>query len=684
MVCYHWCSLSKSYILLMLFLCIQYAELQTPDPCDTTEALNDMNKRHPTYQMDATPLCDYDLVKKWYSVGSKVMPTTAPDLLSCGTLYPYWIKDPLPTVTNTIAEVTACKVEFGDTCAKDHKIRVKKCNDFLVFELIPTTGCSSAYCFERADGCIPQTVTDVSVSYQNVMWDSSLPNNRGIVRHSPYFNLICNFAPLPTPNLNYKITWYIDKKEIQTQVVTSSTRNKATFSAKEMANHIETLNVWVHCTVEVMGSTTGTSCPSKESPLFFVGVKILSELPIVMNRGGRAFIKLQPTVPFVTDTLMLGNIVLDATPVELDLFAKTTQCNGALVNGFSCSKKIKGFPYPDRVQYDTPTNWNQVINYEIVNENTAAFDIPHLITLQLTSTSGSGVVGHMFGKLPFPDLPIQMVEDKNSWKGKSCTALTDPHMRTFDNLGYECQLDGKFILYRNTESNQEVHVKHRLCHRWYSVPRCICAVAVRAGRQIFTIDICQGNRYINFPLCEDEVMKVVREQDKLYKIYLPSGTTVQISIREWPWGTGTLHLDVTIYPSAADEGKSEGLCGSLDNSYHNDLTRRNHAQPDPIVTYPDGFSRSWVVEANEDLFDKDINEYGFINSMSITNRLLCECNPTSKTALCTYTAGKTCYYERGRKLQCFIFGENKFDKRRKRSIYELDKTEQKKKQHKAR
>lgn len=61
-------------------------------------------------------------------------------------------------------------------------------------------------------------------------------------------------------------------------------------------------------------------------------------------------------------------------------------------------------------------------------------------------------------------------------------------------------------------------------------------------------------------------------------------------MREWPSGTGTMQMDVTIWPSAADEGKTSGLCGILDNTINNDFTRRN-GQKDPIVKYPD-----WVFQ----------------------------------------------------------------------------------------
>lgn len=60
--------------------------------------------------------------------------------------YVYFTDDP-PTTQNDVATITVCKVGFADACTKSHKIRVKKCNPHLVFELAPTSSCNSAYCF---------------------------------------------------------------------------------------------------------------------------------------------------------------------------------------------------------------------------------------------------------------------------------------------------------------------------------------------------------------------------------------------------------------------------------------------------------------------------------------------------------------------------------------------------------
>lgn len=90
------------------------------------------------------------------------------------------------------------------------------------------------------------------------------------------------------------------------------------------------------------------------------------------------------------------------------------------------------------------------------------------------------------------------------------------------------------------------------------------------------------------------------------------------------------------------------------------------------------------VVPSEDIFDKDISEYGFLVSISTTNRLLCECDRTRKQTFCTYTPGRTCHFERGKEFPCFVFGENDFDKKRKRDVSELNNKQQSKHAHKVR
>lgn len=45
-------------------------------------------------------------------------------------------------------------------------------------------------------------------------------------------------------------------------------------------------------------------------------------------------------------------------------------------------------------------------------------------------------------------------------------------------------------------------------------------MAVRAGKNVFTIDVCKGEQFINFPICNEDALKVIKESVKVYKVSL--------------------------------------------------------------------------------------------------------------------------------------------------------------------
>jgi hypothetical protein len=72
---------------------------------------------------------------------------------------------------------------------------------------------------------------------------------------------------------------------------------------------------------------------------------------------------------------------------------------------------------------------------------------------------------------------------------------------------------------------------------------------------------------------------------------------VDVSFRAWPRST-IWHLDVKIYPTASDVGRTKGLCGVLGSGLANDLTRRDNSTDNPDNyndgTPPNDFANSWL------------------------------------------------------------------------------------------
>lgn len=68
----------------------------------------------------------------------------------------------------------------------------------------------------------------------------------------------------------------------------------------------------------------------------------------------------------------------------------------------------------------------------------------------------------------------------------------------------------------------KVQERHHWCHPERSYPRCSCAVAVSSGKDVFIVDICNKQPIIHFPSCGDGVLKVIKTNDKYFKVFLIS------------------------------------------------------------------------------------------------------------------------------------------------------------------
>lgn len=64
-------------------------------------------------------------------------------------------------------------------------------------------------------------------------------------------------------------------------------------------------------------------------------------------------------------------------------------------------------------------------------------------------------------------------------------------------------------------SNLQLQVRHENC---WGRPRCVCAVAARSGQDVFTINACNSRQYINFPICNENSLEVIKETDKVYMV----------------------------------------------------------------------------------------------------------------------------------------------------------------------
>nr|XP_022287793.1 von Willebrand factor D and EGF domain-containing protein-like isoform X2 [Crassostrea virginica]XP_022287794.1 von Willebrand factor D and EGF domain-containing protein-like isoform X2 [Crassostrea virginica] len=498
-----------------------------------------------------------------------------------------------------------------------------------------------------------------------------------MIQHDPYINLLCSFTPSANGTLLYHIDWYVDNDiVIQGQTVDKDSLQDAIMSAEDMNKAGKKINSWIHCVVGIKTSVNDSPSSTKSSNSFFAGLEVLNQT-LSIQRKGNSTLMIRPTIPFVSETIEVHG-QQSTSPLNIQLSfpgdnGKCQQQSGG--NLQKCSIELDSYTHNDRQKYEDPTNWNKVYNIEVFNTDDEGYYLPnHKLVLRLETNGASGTGAQIFANAAFHDVHINVVEDQEAWKGKRCSSYADPHQTTFDGYRYECQstgcISGKtYIFYRNEQHLQELQVRHGSC---WGRPRCVCAVAARAGQDVFTMDFCSGKQDINFPLCNENTLKVIKEHDKRYKIIFPTGTSARVSL--YNFGSYFFYINLEVYPTVADVSSTSGLCGFLDGDHTNDL-RHRHGTQDNVASFsyynpPDAFSLSWQLStgSTEDLLSNSQSVYDQLTRLSSYVQKLCTCDE-GKTQ-CSYKQYSECKTKiRGKEYHCVLHSTS--SGRKKRDVQHL-------------
>ncbi|XP_062579358.1 von Willebrand factor D and EGF domain-containing protein-like [Saccostrea cucullata] len=495
-------------------------------------------------------------------------------------------------------------------------------------------------------------------------WKKEEFNN--IIRYDPAVTLLCNFSLKSDEELLYDVIWFIDGQEVVNQTVDKSSNYTAVITAHDMLKTEKKIGSDVHCKVGAKRKRENFPCLYKVGNPFFAGIKILNP-NIELVRKGSKNVQLEMTIPFASESLFISSSPQPVSDLNIHMTFKTDDSSTCGGGGSSnqCEVKVKSFNYNEKQKYENG-EWKQNISFPVYSQDTDGYVINSQMTLRLKTGGTNGVGSKIFEHVTLPDISISVREGNENWKGRSCGVRADPHMYTFDGKSYECQIPGEFINYRNQPQLQWIQSKHHLCFPSYDGPWCVCAVAARAGRDVFVIDLCGENNVISYELCEDNVLKVTKIHDKYYKIYFPTGTSLAIYIMEW---SGHYNIDLEMLPSAMDIGNADGLCGYFDGVRENDFRRRNSSFTDDInLSYPNDFSRSWMIPDNENLFSGNVLVYNSLQSVSSILVPHCACTESGKTQ-CSYNTFTPCNSNRGKQYECNV--DLVQNRRRKRDVSDM-------------
>ncbi|XP_048251946.1 uncharacterized protein LOC124118060 [Haliotis rufescens] len=304
--------------------------------------------------------------------------------------------------------------------------------------------------------------------------------------------------------------------------------NHTLTEAKLISVHITQVGFELRCSVRAsFGKGTAASVPVMSDPKF-IGIKI-SDKTLELSEGDFADISLQLTAPFGCGTTA-GTCELNIESVHLVILA---------------------------------SEWNKAATVRVFGQVSQSLGSSSN-TLKLKLATPDVLFDNMFW--------VQLKKNTTLIARKSCHAVNDPHMLTFDGRRYEHQYEGVFTMYKHTIFPIEVQIQTADCGRGVHNAWCNCGVAIRAGRTVFEFNRCEGQSSIwtiEYTLCEDsgDVLQVKKKGNN-YEVYLPTGGRVTVNV----YG---IYLNVYIYPSIQDVNNTRGLCGTLTANCRDDFFLRD-------------------------------------------------------------------------------------------------------------
>jgi hypothetical protein len=227
-----------------------------------------------------------------------------------------------------------------------------------------------------------------------------------------------------------------------------------------------------------------------------------------------------------------------------------------------------------------------------------------------------------------PPPPPQDTGGRSGCSGLNATCgrtRGDPHVTTFDNLGYDFQAAGEFVAARSTDGSFEVQTRQTPAFGSRTVT-VNTAVAARVGRDRVSLTVTDGRLVVRVdgrPVTADTVLAgggtlASRAAASPYEaggwtLTWPDRSTMDVD----PFGDSW--LDVSIAPAPALAGHLGGLLGDFDGNADDDLAPRT-GNPLPRDTGSDAlyrtFGDSWRVDAGGSLFDYQAGE----NTATFTDR----------------------------------------------------------------
>ncbi|KAL3846695.1 hypothetical protein ACJMK2_017663 [Sinanodonta woodiana] len=549
---------------------------------------------------------DYYLDSGWYNVGSRNMPTDPSKLdlyNSCGTYFPIWMNGTIPQASEGKVTRTACVLTYWSECPFTLEIEVINCGTHMLYKLANTSSFyyyyynyyyyyyyyNAAYCFDQSD------LSPVTLEVQPLLIFSDENAIDGQIYKKPRLLFRCQITGNMTDDLYYSVSWYVNELYLLSRgPVLISNIDDTNLNEKELIERGHKLDINIKCIVNTSNSTEGSiENSTSESLPFWLGIRVLNPT-VQIVQGKTAAIKLQPTFPIGCSSKEAEQNPFAQCLLSVNMFdpGDSNSCDGSSISvqeSQRCGVQIPGFYHH---QWTEGARYDNVTEMIITTKDGTDYKPGRDRFLLKLRIGGTGLNDITQG-YNLHDVTVTPTYE-TAWQAKECYSYVDPHMKSFDGRYYENQHLGVFIMYRHNSSKQEVQMKTKQCN---SVATCACAVAVRAGGDIFLIDLCGSPGLIKYVSCKDNILDVRQITPYSYQIHMPLGTMISITINNW-WGYEST-INLIIYPSVKDMYETQGLCGMLNDNQNDDFTTPSGG----IETDNNVFSISWRIDNEDSYFD---------------------------------------------------------------------------------
>ncbi|XP_053394304.1 von Willebrand factor D and EGF domain-containing protein-like [Mercenaria mercenaria] len=535
--------------------------------------LPDLGVRARNYFIDQSSTSDGIVDDKflklsWYNVstskGNYQMPdsTTVPSPFSCGSRNQIYVNGTHITVGNLTknpVELTVCY----KNCTETSLVSVRMCQGSLQYQLGRLPFEKAAYCFDPPE---LQGIRDFdpvpAVDRFTLNLDVELHFMHARRQYRPYLTFNCTPSAVLPESLYYTTYWYLGPTLF---TAIGPSRRIENLTEEMLKQKKQGLDIYMSCGVRVSASQTGLLTNLTKSPENFYGIKV-HKPTVYIKKGQNAKVTIEPTAPI---GCIYGENEHFKETCYQDFRMISPEGEGCDLTGLidversrRCGGRMKA------CKFNETCTVGENYSYEVTTKDRNFAD-GHQFRLPLRL---AGDLHPIWRNHRIKDIMIY-VTDNDAYKYKQCYSHVDPHMQTVDGYHFDNQYEGEFILYRNIKYGIEVQEKTTVCNHGRAY--CACAVAIRAGADIFLINTCGRLKFIGFTSCSDGGILDVRKRSSLrYQVFTPIGTYINLQMRPHPGYDNLINTD--IYMAPKDLGNTEGLCGYFDNIKTNDLRKRNN------------------------------------------------------------------------------------------------------------